>query len=213
MYKKNPGKWHPTPHNIKTFYVDENNFHSLASSITTQAKACSADAPHMPAPLVGTFPPHLSLLPGTCLLAINAHPSCMPDSRTFWGRGGQAVLTAAVDPAGCTIQPLIVGAPVPPIGKRWEVREGRTPAFLDSPRNSSGWEGSGGRMCLWPLGPLTCHPSSLSGESLGWFPRLCLTSAIIYFWQQIPHSYLFAFVSTLSSPLPQNSRQKSFSAF
>lgn len=98
------------------------------------------------------------------------------------------MLTAAVDPAGCTIQPLIVGGPVPPIGKRWEVREGRTPAFLDSPRNSSGWEGSGGRMCLWPLGPLTCHPSSLSGESLGWFPRLCLTSAIIYFWQQIPHA-------------------------
>ena len=26
----------------------------------------------------------------------------------------RAVLMAAVDPAGCTVQPLIVGAPVPP---------------------------------------------------------------------------------------------------
>ena len=137
------------------------------------------------------------LIPVVCLIP---EPSGEGEDRT--------VLMAAVDPAGCRVQPLTVGAPVPPTGKRWEERERRTPGVSDSPRNSSGWEGSGGRMCLGPPGPLTCHPSSPSGESLGWFPRLCLTAAIIYFWHQIPHAVPDFLCSTIRSLLQQPSPQK-----
>lgn len=116
------------------------------------------------------FLPSLTLLPGTCLLAVNAHPSCMPDSRTFWGRGGQGSADGSSRPCRLHSSTSDSGAPVPPQAKdgRWEKGGPQEP--LTPPGTAAVEKAQVVECACGPWGPLTCHPSSLSGESLGRFP-------------------------------------------
>ena len=83
------------------------------------------------------------------------------------------MLMAAVDLAGCGVQPLIVGARAPQKAKDGRREKGGPQESLTHP-GTAAVEKAQVVECAWgPPGPLTCHPSSPSGESLGWFPRLC----------------------------------------
>lgn len=82
-YKKNPGKWHPTPHDIKIFYVNETIPTPWPPRVPLEPRFALLMPHTCLLHLWALFLPSLTLLPGTCLLAVNAHPSRMPDSRTF----------------------------------------------------------------------------------------------------------------------------------
>lgn len=82
----------------------------------------------------------------------------------------RAVLTAAVDPAGCTVQPLVVGAPVPPTGKRWEVREGRTPAVSDTPGTAAVGKAQVVECACGPQVPLPAIPLHFQENPWGGSP-------------------------------------------
>lgn len=155
------------------------------------------------------FLPSLTLLPGTCLMAVNAHPSRMPDSRTFWGRGGQGSADGSSRPCRLRSSTSDSGGPCAPQKAKDGRREKGGPQESLTHPGTAAVEKAQVVECAWgPPGPLTCHPSSPSGESLGWFPRLCRTSAIIYFWQQIPHAVPDFLCSTICSLLQQPSPQK-----